>query len=426
MFDWEQVRKLYRAGEYSKCRELLRDAPNPHAALWLSRMDTRQGREAEAIAKLTGLECNDERTAAERDVMLANATRSVSDYATAHRLLDRALLALKPPDEMYYRAVYVRALAHLVTSEFDAVEPIVETMLDSPDGVDRAQAKALRGWVAAKRGDLRTHLTWMLEALDEILDMKELDQYSLGNTVLSLGVICREVAVPDEVVQRVAAALERVCRVDITAYPLFQSLRTFGWVGILRNDEVSVNRYWRRAQEAAPSEFWRVFCLTDKAYFAQTMGRDGAAREILEQADALASKLTWSEPRDEERLILLTIAQLFSAQNPARSESYLARFRSLPHVMEPLNAWHGDRRSRAMQLYPHAIALLNLGEPETAIGMLEEAWSIYTEFEYGWRAALAALDLFKATSARVWLERARDQIAPWPHSWIARDVRNAR
>lgn len=426
MFDWQQVRRLYVAGEYAKCRELLQDAPNPQAAFWLSRMDGRQSREPDGIARLSGLQCDDEQTAAERDVLLASVSRGASDFSTTRRLLDRALRVLKPPSELFYRGIYIRALMHLQNGDFDLVEPIVETMLESSDGTDRAQAHAMRAWVAVRCGDMPAHIRWMLGALNEYLRMAEPDQYGLAHTVLALGVICREVSVPDEMIEKASHGLDRVSCVDATGYPLFQSLRAFGWAEALRGDEMSALRRWRQAEDIAPSKFWRVFCIVDRAYLAQAMGREPAARDHLHEADVRASQLTWSEPRDEERLILLTIAQLLSAREPARAEGYLARFRSLPNVMQPLSAWHGDRRSRALQLYPHAVALMNLGEPETAIPMLEEAWTIFTEADYGWRAALAALDLHKATSEPRWLDRAREQIAPWPRSWIARDVRNTR
>jgi hypothetical protein len=73
-------------------------------------------------------------------------------------------------------------------------------------------------------------------------------------------------------------------------------------------------------------------------------------------------------------------------------------------------------------LYPHAVALLHLGEANAALPMLEEAHDIFAAFEHDWRAALAALELYKATSKRAWLRRARAEVAPWPHSWIAREV----
>jgi hypothetical protein len=146
------------------------------------------------------------------------------------------------------------------------------------------------------------------------------------------------------------------------------------------------------------------------------------AEDALEAAHQEASRLNWSRTRDEERIILLTIAQLFAATHPALAERYLALYRSMPTEMDPRIGWYGDRRARALQLYPQGIALLQLGEREAALHMLEEAWNIFRHFEYGWRAALTALDLYKATGERHWLEDARRQIEPWPRSWIARDA----
>jgi hypothetical protein len=139
-----------------------------------------------------------------------------------------------------------------------------------------------------------------------------------------------------------------------------------------------------------------------------------------------AARLEWESTRDEERLVLLTIAQLYATENPAMAERYLATFRSLKTQMHLRMGWLGDRRTRALQLYPHGIALLHLGERSAGIEMLEEAWSIFSAVEYGWRAALCALDLYKATAQQPWLDRAVERIAPWPQSWIAREVRNTR
>lgn len=425
MFDWSPVRRAYVAGEYSRCRALLESAPQPYAAIWLSRLDGRQGRYAESIARLLALPCEDVRSAAERDVWLAVAYSGCGDFSMAHERLDRAMPFLKPPEEAYYRAAYTRAMAHYLCGEYDRTLENGRVLLDSSNPNDRAQALALRSWIAAKRGDLRAHLEQLRKALNEYLDFEEADQYGLAHTVETLAVMCRELAVEDRVIERVRAGLGRVRLSEATAFPRFQSMRLLGWAEALRGDEIAALRRWRDAEAAPPSEFWRVFCLIDRAYLALVMGRIESGNEILDQADRVASGLKWSETREEERLILITIAQLFSERDPGRGERYLALYRTLSSPMEQRIGWVGDPRARAMELYPQAVALLRLDESAAAIPMLEEAWDIFTSVEYGWRAALAALDLYRATGKADWLQRAREQIAPWPHSWIARDVRNA-
>jgi DNA-binding NarL/FixJ family response regulator len=68
---------------------------------------------------------------------------------------------------------------------------------------------------------------------------------------------------------------------------------------------------------------------------------------------------------------------------------------------------------------------LRRGDAEEAQAALHEAWDIFEEFQYGWRSALCALRLAEVTGDNEWLQRAAKKIAPWPRSWIARDVARA-
>jgi hypothetical protein len=217
----------------------------------------------------------------------------------------------------------------------------------------------------------------------------------------------------------------RIHDTEGNALSIFLLQRHMGLIEALRGDELSALRRLHLAEEIAPTDFWRVFCLVDRASLAGAMGRRQAARETLDAADALASRLNWSSTSHSERIILLTIAQLFAEHEPARAQRYLATFRSLTTPMHPRLVWVGDRRTRALQLYPHAVALLRMGEREAALPMMQEAYEIFVVFEHGWRAALAALEIYRTTSEREWLERAQAHVAPWPRSWIAREVGNA-
>lgn len=421
-FDWTPVRRAYFAGEYGECRRLLENAPAPEAEIWLSRIDGRQVRYADAIARLLRLSPSDSRTAAERDMWLAASYANTGEFPLAHQLLDRALLVLRAPDEAYYRAIYIRALAYYLAADYTATAAAIEELFESPHPQDRAQAHALRSWIAARREDFRAQLNDLLKSLEEYEAVEEPDQYGFANTLLSIAALCREL--PTEgIVDRLRKAWGRVRSGEATASSRFQLLRVLGWIEALQGDEISAMRYWRVAEKDAPSEYWRVFCLVDRAYLASVSDRKEAARETLAAAHQRASLLAWGSTRDEERVILLTMAQLFAEDDPALAQRYLAVFRSLPTQMHSRMGWVGDRRTRALQLYPHGIALLHLNEQQAAIGMLEEAWTIFTSFEYGWRAALAALTLHTATGEPQWLQRAREQIAPWPQSWIARKVR---
>ncbi len=70
-------------------------------------------------------------------------------------------------------------------------------------------------------------------------------------------------------------------------------------------------------------------------------------------------------------------------------------------------------------------AWLRLGDVDEGKAALTEAWSIFEDFNYAWRAALCALALYDLTHDRKWVQRAARKIDPWPHSWIARRVAEA-
>lgn len=423
-FDWEPVRRAYLDGDFASARKLLEGTPAPESVLWHARLNLRDGREVEAVDELLRLAPLEPRFAAERDALLANAYANTGEFAMAHRLLDRALPQLKPHAEAYYRGVYTRCLAYFLEGRYDDDERSVDELIRAPHPRDRAHGFTHRSWIAARREDVDAQLRDLVHALDEYDRCEEPDQYSLSRSLVTLAGLCRELPV-NGLVERLQSAAARVLATDATVFQRFQLARTLGWIDALRGDEMSALRHWRAAQAGAPSEYWFVFCLADRAYYAAEMGRGAIAGDALAEAHRLASRLSWETTRDEERIILLTLAQLFAARDPALAQRYIAQFRSLKPNMDPRMGWVGDRRTRALEIYPHGIALLRLGEREAALAMLEEAWTIFTAFRYQWRAARAALDLYGTTGERVWLNRAREQIAPWPQSWIARDVRNA-
>jgi DNA-binding CsgD family transcriptional regulator len=80
---------------------------------------------------------------------------------------------------------------------------------------------------------------------------------------------------------------------------------------------------------------------------------------------------------------------------------------------------------RGFEAYTQGIAWLRLGDCHEGTAALTEAWGIFEDFNYAWRAALCALGLYEATRDRRWVSRAVQKIDAWPRSWIARRVAEA-
>jgi DNA-binding CsgD family transcriptional regulator len=146
------------------------------------------------------------------------------------------------------------------------------------------------------------------------------------------------------------------------------------------------------------------------------------ANEQLQEAHDIAQRISWNEVTGEERSALLVLAELFAHDDPAIAEQYLARFRTLSTSVIPIISYGTDPRVKGLEAYSQGVAWLRLGDVDEGKAALTEAWSVFEDFNYAWRAALCALALFEITHDQRWVQRAARMIDPWPHSWIARRV----
>jgi DNA-binding CsgD family transcriptional regulator len=163
----------------------------------------------------------------------------------------------------------------------------------------------------------------------------------------------------------------------------------------------------------------------DRAKLAKNTGETAFAAEQLQEAHEIAQRLSWNEVHGEERSALLVLAELFAYENASIAEQYLARFRSLGATVVPLLSYGTDPRVRGFEAYSQGLAWLHLGDAGEGTAALTEAWEIFEDFNYAWRAALCALGLYQATRDRRWVHRAAHKIDPWPRSWIARRIADA-
>jgi DNA-binding CsgD family transcriptional regulator len=194
----------------------------------------------------------------------------------------------------------------------------------------------------------------------------------------------------------------------------------------LQGNELAAFGSFKKAGKLAPSEHWSVLCYLDRALLARNTGEAAFSAEQLQEASEIAQRVSWNEVTGEEREALLVLAELHAYENPAVAEQYLARFRSLKSSVTPMFSYGSDPRVRGFESYSQGIAWLRLGDTEEGKTALTEAWSIFEDFNYGWRAALCAMGLYEATHDKRWLERAAHKIAPWPNSWIARRISDSK
>ena len=205
----------------------------------------------------------------------------------------------------------------------------------------------------------------------------------------------------------------------------FQITRFIAAMEELEGNELAAFAGFKKAMRLAPSDHWSVLCFLDRALLAKNTGETAFAAEQLQEAHEIAQRLSWNDVTGEERSALLVLAELFAHENAAIAEQYLARFRSLGSTVIPLLSYGTDPRVRGFEAYSQGVAWLRLGDTQEGKAALTEAWDIFEDFNYAWRAALCALGLFEATRDRRWVHRAARKIDPWPRSWIARRIAEA-
>jgi|SRR5579884_132039 len=426
-FDGAAFERAFLAADYEQCRRILSDASDgDESALALSRVDLRDGRPADVIERLVGLRPAGMRLRAERDIWLGAAYGAAGDSASAQRLFDRALTVLQAPDELYFAAIFQKAHVHWMDRRWAAMEPLVAQLVQCPNAGYRGRGYVLRGWIAAgKNSDAHAQARDYLHALDEFDFMARPDLRLRLNTLLTLTALARELGL-DSVAQRVRAAYDGMHPSSGMHVQYFKMTRILGWIDALDGNELSAFRRFRQAADLAPNDAWRVQCIADRATLARATGESSFMLDQLYAAHDVASRLAWNSAVEEDRMTLLNLAELFGDVDAQISQRYLTQFRSLKTPMDRRMGFANDERVRALEAYPAGVALLRVGETQAARQMLSEAYEIFSRFDYGWRAALAALAMHKATHDAQWLVHARRAIRRWPKSWIAREVRHAQ
>lgn len=426
-FDPAEFERAFLAADYDHCREIIAAAPSGDVTtLALCRVDLRDGRYVDVIERLSNLRPEDARLGIERDIWLAGAYGSTGDSKSAHRLLDRAMAELRPPDELYYVAVYQKAHVYWMDRQWESLEPLVAELINGPHPGYRGRGYMFRGWMhAGKNGDAQAQAREYVRALDEFDFMARPDLRVRLNTVFTLATLARELGL-ESIADRVRAAYSAMAPTSGMRVQYFKMTRVLGWIDALSGDELSAFRRFRQAADLATAQTWRVQCIADRAFLARATGERAFMLDQLYAAHDLAARISWNDAVEEDRITLLTMAELFGDVDAGVAQRYLAQFRSLRTPMDRRMGYANDDRVRALEAYPAGTALLRMGETSAARQMLSEAYEIFSRFDYGWRAALAALEMHKATQDPHWLALARKAVKRWPKSWIARELQLAQ
>jgi DNA-binding CsgD family transcriptional regulator len=423
-FDNIEFDSSLRAADFERCRGLIAAGDTLDVRLSAARLALRERRYLDIIGSLSDFPQAPKNMRVARDVLLGAALGSTRDYVAGRRLIDRALTDLVHGDPWYDEAFYYKAAIAWMQHDHREAQEAAEVQLGSKDPNNRARARILLSWIALRRGEILRQVDELQKALDELDVAAEPDQYFRANALFTLALLCRELPLRD-VAERVRSIFESLPWTTGLQLERFQVTRFLAAVDELEGNELAAFAGFKKAMRLAPSEHWNVQCFLDRALLAKSTGETAFAAEQLQDAHEIAQRISWNDVTGEERHALLVLAELFAYEDAAVAEQYLARFRSLTATVIPILAYGTDPRVRGFEAYAQGVAWLRLGDAGEGTAALTEAWGIFEDFNYAWRAALCALGLYEATRDRRWVHRAASKIDPWPRSWIARRIADA-
>ena len=419
-FDNEEFELAFTAADFERCHELIDPAAGLSGELARARLALREYRPVDVVGSLSGASTPGEAGAA-RDVLLGAALGLTRDFAGGDRLINRALQTLPAGDPRHDDGLYYKALIAWMKHDYREAEEAASAAVTSPLANNRARAHILLSWITLRRGDVLGQVEELQKALDELDKAALPDQFYRANALYTLALLCRELPL-HEVAPRVRTIFEALPWTSGLRLEHFQVTRLLAAIDELGGNELAAFANFRKATRLAPSEHWSVLCYLDRALLAKNTGEMAFAAEQLQEAYEIAQRLSWSEATGEERSALLVLAELFSYGDAGIAEQFLARFRTISSSVIPILSYGTDPRVKGLEAYTQGVAWLRLGDVDEGKAALNEAWSIFENFNYAWRAALCAMALHDATQDRRWIQQAAKRIEPWPRSWIARRI----
>jgi DNA-binding CsgD family transcriptional regulator len=420
-FDSDDFERAFLAADFDRCRELVSSTDDLETVLPAARLALREKRYLDIIGSLSDASKMPAEMHVARDVLLGVALGLTRDYLGGQRLIERAIRDASPDDPWLDEALYYKGVIAWMKQDHQEAEGAVAGQLVCADPNKRARARILLSWIALRRGEIMRQVDELQKALDDLDDAKVPDQYLRANALFTLALLCCEMPLAD-VADRVRSIFESLPWTAGLRLEQFQITRFLAAIEELDGNALGAFAGFKKASLLAPSKHWSVICLLDRAMLAKSTGEMAFATEQLHEAHEIAQRISWNEVSGEERSALLVLGELFAHDDPAVAEQYLARYRTLSNSVTPILSYGTDPRVKGFEAYTQGRAWQRMGDIAEAKESLEEAWSVFEGFNYGWRAALCALALHEVTHDRRWVERAASKIDPWPNSWIARRV----
>ncbi len=286
----------------------------------------------------------------------------------------------------------------------------------------KLDALQLEAFIYGLEGRYALQAATLVRLLDQIDPGDERFTLAAAYATYTLAALARELDLPDAlpVLERLLQSANWPADLNVQR---FQSLKALGWSYALRGDYFNAFRYLKKSVACAPSSAWYAIATTDRAYLARCLNEERWSRQELDEAEEVAETVDWRSTRNEERVALLLLAELFAPIDPGKAAQYMALYRDLDALRTPLVHYTRDDRLQAQADYCAGVTQLALGNAKTGLKLVRGSLAVYDRIGYDWRAGRCALRLYEATGEAEYLRSASEKLRRYPNSWLADELR---
>ncbi len=416
---------LWNEGRAREAEEVLaplrRDRMGDDALLLQARLATFRD-PAAGLALTTSLPLrHSARFNAEAAIIAASGLSRIGEFTEADARLAQAESYAGTDRELCAKVALYRSAALMLQGRIPEIEPQLALIRDTPDPGIRAQAGVMHAVLLRQRGHYRQQIPVLLRALFELRAAEKPSALVLASTLHMLAEIVVEFWEPTlaTIVEEAFEAIE--WHEGIADWHFFIS-RALSWWYALSGDSLGAFRYLKRAVSLPVRDALRVLNHADRAYLARSQGELAWSQQEVNDADELARGVSWrseSDERDDASIALASLAELYAVTDVERANEYLARFQSFRHQMSLSNTRRHDRTDEAFVGAVKGVVAAALGRLSEATRALGDAYRIYDQIGYDWRAGRVALHLASITSEPAYLESAHAKLRHYPNSWLA-------
>ena len=416
---------LFRAASLEQCLSALHGNATLPASILRARTLMRLERLRDAAAELAraAQRAQDDATAMQRGeiAMLLAATQFRSGDATAseeHLAAARAYVWSTRDADLHSELDRHTATMRWAQGRLDDAERHARRALSGRSPLHKALALEMVGAIEGGRRHFQTQVACAEEALDVLAQGTCPDVWVEGALLRTLAVLAHQLGL-GAVAERVEARALGLAWTPELAQQHYETLRNLAWCAVVAGDHLKAFRLFRESARYAPSTAWQLFSFLDRSYLAREMGERIFAAAELDEAERLASQVRWDATTGGERCALLLLAELVAANDPARAESILARYRAIKPGMSVLVSQR-DGMLRALEAHAFGVVSAAAGQTARAGELLHESFDIWRSSGFVWRATRTAVELADMLGDRRHLDFARDRIAGFPNAWFAR------